>query len=121
MLRRRLSKLRLYLDITLELVAHSCQGTIYCGRKGEVPQGLGFAALIPAGQRTKKSRGDNMQIAADATTPQSIPGSSSLADVSVAASSAFSQHKVIRRNGAVVGFEPGKISVAVTKAFLAVE
>jgi ribonucleoside-diphosphate reductase alpha chain len=28
--------------------------------------------------------------------------------------------KVIRRNGAVVGFEPGKIAVAVTKAFLAV-
>ena len=32
----------------------------------------------------------------------------------------FAQYKVIRRNGAVVGFEPGKISVAVTKAFLAV-
>jgi len=29
--------------------------------------------------------------------------------------------RVIRRNGAVVGFEPGKISVAMTKAFLAVE
>jgi ribonucleoside-diphosphate reductase alpha chain len=32
----------------------------------------------------------------------------------------YSQYRVIRRNGAVVGFEPGKISVAVTKAFLAV-
>ncbi len=32
----------------------------------------------------------------------------------------YAQYKVIRRNGAVVGFEPGKISVAVTKAFLAV-
>jgi ribonucleoside-diphosphate reductase alpha chain len=32
----------------------------------------------------------------------------------------YVQYKVIRRNGAVVGFEPGKISVAVTKAFLAV-
>jgi ribonucleoside-diphosphate reductase alpha chain len=32
----------------------------------------------------------------------------------------FSQYRVIRRNGAVVGFEPGKISVAMTKAFLAV-
>src|SRR4029077_14474743 len=31
------------------------------------------------------------------------------------------QYKIIRRNGAVVGFEPGKISVAMTKAFLAVE
>src|SRR2546430_13862549 len=67
------------------------------------------------------SRGDDMQIAADATTPQSIPGSSSLAEVSTAASPAFSQYKIIRRNGAVVGFEPGKISVAVTKAFLAGE
>jgi len=32
----------------------------------------------------------------------------------------YDQYKVIRRNGAVVGFEPGKISVAVTKAFLAI-
>jgi ribonucleoside-diphosphate reductase alpha chain len=34
--------------------------------------------------------------------------------------SPFADYKVIRRNGAVVGFEPGKISVAMTKAFLAV-
>ena len=34
--------------------------------------------------------------------------------------SPLGQYKVIRRNGAVVGFEPGKISVAMTKAFLAV-
>ncbi len=33
---------------------------------------------------------------------------------------AYSEYKVIRRNGAVVGFEPSKISVAMTKAFLAV-
>ena len=32
----------------------------------------------------------------------------------------YGQYKVIRRNGAVVGFEPGKIAVAVTKAFLAI-
>src|SRR5687767_7023384 len=32
----------------------------------------------------------------------------------------YADYKVIRRNGAVVGFEPGKISVAMTKAFLAV-
>ncbi len=32
----------------------------------------------------------------------------------------YADHKVIRRNGAVVGFEPDKIAVAVTKAFLAV-
>ncbi len=34
--------------------------------------------------------------------------------------STYSEFKVIRRNGAVVGFEPGKISIAMTKAFLAV-
>jgi ribonucleoside-diphosphate reductase alpha chain len=32
----------------------------------------------------------------------------------------FADFKVIRRNGSVVGFEPGKIAVAMTKAFLAV-
>jgi ribonucleoside-diphosphate reductase alpha chain len=32
----------------------------------------------------------------------------------------FAQYKVIRRNGAVVGFEPSKIAIALTKAFLAV-
>src|SRR5262245_41518493 len=32
----------------------------------------------------------------------------------------FAHYKVIRRNGAVVGFEPSKITIAMTKAFLAV-
>ncbi|MFX1673328.1 ribonucleoside-diphosphate reductase subunit alpha [Paraburkholderia sp. A2WS-5] len=32
----------------------------------------------------------------------------------------FADHKVIRRNGSVVGFEPSKIALAMTKAFLAV-
>ncbi len=32
----------------------------------------------------------------------------------------FDQHKVIRRNGSVVPFEPAKIAIAMTKAFLAV-
>jgi ribonucleoside-diphosphate reductase alpha chain len=62
-----------------------------------------------------------MQIAAEVTAPQSPSGTASLSDVTSEAGTAFSQYKVIRRNGAVVGFEPGKISVAVTKAFLAVE
>ncbi|HEY0665264.1 MAG TPA: ribonucleoside-diphosphate reductase subunit alpha [Gallionella sp.] len=34
--------------------------------------------------------------------------------------SAFDQYKVIRRNGSVVPFEPAKISIALTKAFIAV-
>ncbi|MCC6867693.1 MAG: hypothetical protein IT522_02615, partial [Burkholderiales bacterium] len=32
----------------------------------------------------------------------------------------FAPYKIIRRNGSVVGFEPSKISIAMTKAFLAV-
>ncbi|HEY4071832.1 MAG TPA: ribonucleoside-diphosphate reductase subunit alpha [Herbaspirillum sp.] len=48
----------------------------------------------------------------------SIPPSS---DNSLArASSTLGDYRIIRRNGAVVGFEPSKISIAVTKAFLAV-
>jgi ribonucleoside-diphosphate reductase alpha chain len=34
--------------------------------------------------------------------------------------SGYGEYRIIRRNGAVVGFEPSKISIAVTKAFLAV-
>ena len=34
--------------------------------------------------------------------------------------SEFADYKIIRRNGSVVGFEPSKISIAMTKAFLAV-
>lgn len=37
-----------------------------------------------------------------------------------AAAGSYQDYKIIRRNGAVVAFEPSKISVAVTKAFLAV-
>ncbi len=32
----------------------------------------------------------------------------------------FDQYKVVRRNGSVVAFEPAKISIAMTKAFIAV-
>jgi ribonucleoside-diphosphate reductase alpha chain len=34
--------------------------------------------------------------------------------------SSFADYKLVRRNGSVVGFEPAKIAVAMTKAFLAV-
>lgn len=37
-----------------------------------------------------------------------------------AASSAYQGYQIIRRNGAVVGFEPNKIAIALMKAFLAV-
>jgi ribonucleoside-diphosphate reductase alpha chain len=60
-----------------------------------------------------------MQISADAG---SVPPLSShhLPAASAEPQSSYSQYKIIRRNGAVVGFEPSKISVAMTKAFLAV-
>jgi len=41
-------------------------------------------------------------------------------DTSAAAIAARGDYRIIRRNGAVVAFEPTKISVAMTKAFLAV-
>jgi ribonucleoside-diphosphate reductase alpha chain len=46
----------------------------------------------------------------------SSPAGNSLAR----ASATLGDYRIIRRNGAVVGFEPSKISIAVTKAFLAV-
>lgn len=38
----------------------------------------------------------------------------------LASQTTYADYKVIRRNGSVVSFEPSKIAIAVTKAFLAV-
>jgi ribonucleoside-diphosphate reductase alpha chain len=63
------------------------------------------------------------------TTAQKAPSSAPPGDLIVgepgspvasAADPRFAQYKVIRRNGAVVGFEPAKITIAMAKAFLAV-
>src|SRR5258706_10164170 len=60
-----------------------------------------------------------MQIAQDNTAV--APGfGSSLSQTTGSARGVYTDYKVIRRNGAVVGFEPSKVSVAMTKAFLAV-
>ena len=48
------------------------------------------------------------------------PGADNAATLVHAASSTLAQYQIIRRNGAVVPFEPGKIAVAMMKAFLAV-
>jgi len=61
-----------------------------------------------------------MQLAGEAAPIQSFATAAFAESAPATQSSALSQYKVIRRNGAVVGFEPAKISVAVTKAFLAV-
>jgi ribonucleoside-diphosphate reductase alpha chain len=60
-----------------------------------------------------------MQISADAGSV-TLPTSHHLSAASAEPQSPYSQYKIIRRNGAVVGFEPSKISVAMTKAFIAV-
>ncbi len=60
-----------------------------------------------------------MQIAGEAARAHSL-GNVARADVAAIEASPYSEYKIIRRNGSVVGFEPAKISVAVTKAFLAV-
>jgi len=61
-----------------------------------------------------------MQISTTNETRQSIqPGLVSPAATS-AAEPAWSQYHIIRRNGSVVNFEPSKIGIALTKAFLAV-
>ena len=62
-----------------------------------------------------------MQIAADAPHQQPSAHLNVSESDTPTSLTEFGQYKIIRRNGAVVGFEPSKISVAMTKAFLAVE
>src|SRR3954463_13962234 len=61
-----------------------------------------------------------MQLGTNLTTPASVGDYSAEDNASSQEKQRYEQYKVIRRNGAVVSFEPGKISVAVTKAFLAI-
>src|SRR3989441_3262056 len=66
-----------------------------------------------------------MQVASSAvapspTTPQNPTAGETSSPLAVNTDPRLAQYKVIRRNGAVVGFEPSKIAIAVTKAFLAV-
>jgi ribonucleoside-diphosphate reductase alpha chain len=60
-----------------------------------------------------------MQLATEATTAVGVAALTTDVE-SREAESRYAQFKVIRRNGAVVGFEPTKISIAMTKAFIAV-
>jgi ribonucleoside-diphosphate reductase alpha chain len=65
-----------------------------------------------------------MLTASHTTTPSPAsqkPTAGTPAAASLAASSSvFANYQIIRRNGAVVAFEPSKIAVAMMKAFLAV-
>src|SRR5499425_3276518 len=53
-------------------------------------------------------------------TPQNLMAGEAGTLLRANADPRLAQYKVIRRNGAVVGFEPSKIAIALTKAFLAV-
>jgi len=60
------------------------------------------------------------------TSTEAVPAndyrpSTAMAGGDAAADPRFADYKVIRRNGAVVPFEPSKIAVAMTKAFIAVD
>ena len=57
----------------------------------------------------------NTEIVASVATPNF-----SDAEPAATRNDRYAEYKIIRRNGAVVGFEPPKISIAMTKAFLAV-
>jgi len=61
-----------------------------------------------------------MQLAGESAQIQSLATATFAEGAAPVQPAAFSEYKIIRRNGAVVGFEPAKISVAMTKAFLAV-
>ena len=59
-------------------------------------------------------------LASGHTPPRDLGAGGTGSPVGNGADPRFAQHKVIRRNGSVVGFEPAKISIAMTKAFLAI-
>ncbi|HNA83428.1 MAG TPA: ATP cone domain-containing protein, partial [Thiobacillaceae bacterium] len=61
-----------------------------------------------------------MQSAADFQPASGLTPVPSLSLEETPAASPYAGHKIIRRNGAVVAFEPSKISIALTKAFIAV-
>jgi ribonucleoside-diphosphate reductase alpha chain len=66
-------------------------------------------------------RSIEMQVATEAKSFATGAGTPEVPAEPVAQDTRFAQYKVIRRNGAVVGFEPAKITIAMTKAFIAVK
>jgi ribonucleoside-diphosphate reductase alpha chain len=63
-----------------------------------------------------------MQISQGTSAPSSssMPMTTDVGGLSMATDESLTQYHIIRRNGAVVSFEPSKIAVAMMKAFLAV-
>ena len=69
--------------------------------------------------------GDEVQTSQEITVKSggefaAVPKASVLAPSTASSVAPIADYKIIRRNGAVVGFEPSKISIAMTKAFLAI-
>ncbi|MBU1979141.1 MAG: ribonucleoside-diphosphate reductase subunit alpha [Gammaproteobacteria bacterium] len=62
-----------------------------------------------------------MQLATDSVSPSPFAASNfGSGEAATGNESLYAQYRIIRRNGSVVGFEPAKISIALTKAFIAV-
>ena len=59
-----------------------------------------------------------MQVAAESSQSRAVP--QAVPAEEAAREALYAQYKIIRRNGSVVGFEPAKIAIALTKAFIAV-
>src|SRR5688572_25332406 len=81
----------------------------------------GAVHLRPSPERKQQPRKE-MQTAVS-TNPSPLSGAAGSPAISAAgqpASSALAHYQIIRRNGAVVPFEPSKIAIAMMKAFLAV-
>ncbi|OZI77486.1 ribonucleoside-diphosphate reductase subunit alpha [Bordetella genomosp. 12] len=57
---------------------------------------------------------------ASVTRPTAVPPESNEHQANTGQAGQWASYNIIRRNGSVVGFEPGKIAIAMTKAFLAV-
>jgi ribonucleoside-diphosphate reductase alpha chain len=83
-----------------------------------VAEGGRIGAQREAFVRPKSHRLSIMQTVSTPTSPVSPASRSTPAPV--AAASVYQGYQIIRRNGAVVSFEPNKIAVALMKAFLAV-
>ena len=77
---------------------------------------MSSSAFTVSGGSVQSTQEISVKSSAEVAGVPSSTGSGSPVKVS----SSFGDYRIIRRNGAVVGFEPSKISIAVTKAFLAV-
>ena len=63
---------------------------------------------------------ENATTSFEGASAQPMGGAQAAGAQALAPNTTFADYKVIRRNGSVVSFEPSKISIAVTKAFIAV-